>query len=77
MASGVKGLIFALLYRNLMRACQIWCERCAPPQVHAGLGLDRNAHDQICGCHKAALARFLFSLRREFELVRGIEHEST
>lgn len=25
----VKGLIFALLYRNLMATCQIWCERSA------------------------------------------------
>ena len=67
-----KGLIFALLYRNLMAACQIWCEH------HAALALGCGAHPEsdrrdIGGSLKTELARFLWVSPTEFELVRGIE----
>ena len=53
-----KGLIFALLYRNLMAACQIWCEHSAAITLGCGARPGSVRRD-IGGSLKAELARFL------------------
>jgi len=54
-----KGLIFALLYRNLMAACQIWCEHRAAVTLGCGAHHPRSVRRDIGGSLKAELARFL------------------
>jgi hypothetical protein len=71
MGAALYGLMFALLYRNLMAVCQIWCERrdlagsCLESGDSIGDGSTKASKAQ---CWHASC---LFS--GEFELVRGIE----
>jgi hypothetical protein len=71
----IDRLIFALLYRNLMAACQIWCERRAAvishatgPQTSAVSDVRRAVRRSVRLWHGSCVSKLECS-----DLVRGIE----
>lgn len=67
------GLIFALLYRNLMAICQIWCEPCPPfGRVAQGRPPREGVWSAMADADGYA-GTLLVSDAAEFEFVRGIE----